>query len=171
MNTNTSIEHPPNVRAVLAVLEANQISYKLAIFETPARQASQAAALVGCPLGAIVKSLVFEKTASGELLLVLVSGQNRADGQILNTLVGEEVQPAKPEIVLKRTGYPVGAVPPCGLAGISLTIIDADLMAFPQVWASAGAVNILIRLGSSGLSPLTNGRIDVIKPKKRDDHA
>ena len=163
MNTNTSIEYPPNVRAVLAVLEANQILYKLAIFETPARQASQAAALVGCPLGAIVKSLVFEKTASGELLLVLVSGQNRADGQILNTLVGEPVQPAKPEIVLASTGYPVGAVPPCGLAGISLTIIDADLMAFPQVWASAGAVNILFQINSNDLFTLVGGQAKEIK--------
>jgi prolyl-tRNA editing enzyme YbaK/EbsC (Cys-tRNA(Pro) deacylase) len=166
MNNSTPIDYPPNVHAVLTFLRENQIPYELATFEAPARQASQAAALVGCPLGAIVKSLVFEKTASGELLLVMVSGQNRADEHILNALVGEPVQPAKPEAVLAKTGYPVGAVPPCGLCGISLTIIDADLMGYPTVWASAGAVDILMRLRPSDLSNLTDGRIEEIKQRK-----
>lgn len=165
-NDSTSIEYPLNVSAVLTILDENEISYKLATFEATARQASQAAALVGCPLGAIVKSLVFEKTASGELLLVLVSGQNRADFHVLNTLVGEPVQPAKPETVLARTGYPVGAVPPCGLAGMSLTIIDSDLLGYPYVWASAGAENILMRLKPAQLSLLTKGRIEEIKHGK-----
>ena len=164
-NKGTPSQFPPNVCAVLTFLRENQILYELSTFEAPAHQASQAAGLLGCPLGAIVKSLVFEKTASGELLLVLVSGQNRADEHILNTLVGEHVQPAKPEAVLAKTGFTVGAVPPCGLSGISLTIIDADLMGYPNVWASAGAVNVLMRLKPSDLSNFTDGRIEEIKQR------
>lgn len=163
MNNGTNSNFPPSVSAVLNILIENEIPYELGIFEEPAHQASQAARLVGCPLGAIVKSLVFEKTSSGELLLVLVSGQNRADVKILSALAKTSVQTAKPEMVLSNTGYPVGAVPPCGLDGIVQTIIDVDLIHFQHVWASAGAINTLIRIQPSDLCRLTDGRIEDIK--------
>ena len=165
MNKIDADHYPPNVLAVVKVLVENEIPYELRAFDAPARQASQAAGLVDCPLGAIVKSLVFEKTATGELMLVLVSGQNRADEHKLSTLVGEPVQPAKPEKVLAETGFVVGAVPPCGLDGIVETIIDADLMPYQNIWASAGAINTLMRIQPVDLYKLTGGRIEDIKQR------
>ena len=121
--------------------------------------------LLKCPLGAIVKSLVFENLPSGEVLLVLVSGQNRADLQVLSTLLGTAVEPAKPAAVLAKTGYPVGAVPPLGLPGVFQTIIDEDLFTFQQVWASAGAFNILMGVNPSDLSSLIRGQVSDIKQR------
>jgi Cys-tRNA(Pro) deacylase len=162
--TNNSVhQYPLGVQSVLQILIENDVPYELRIFDTPARQASQAADLLGCPLGAIVKSLVFQKQSSGELLMVLVSGKNRADPKILNQVVGGEVQPAKPKTVLDLTGYPVGAVPPFGVKGAVLVVIDADLMLYEHVWASAGAENILIKLNSIDLLNLSKGKVEAIK--------
>lgn len=151
------------MQSVLQILIENDIPYKLRIFDKPARQASQAADLLGCPLGAIVKSLVFQKQVSGELLMILVSGKNRADLDILSKLVGENVEPAKPKNVQALTGYPVGAVPPIGLKCILKTIIDADLMGHNYIWASAGSSNILMKLTPQNLLNLTNNKIKAIK--------
>jgi prolyl-tRNA editing enzyme YbaK/EbsC (Cys-tRNA(Pro) deacylase) len=155
--------YPNGVRSVLDYLASKQISFQLQVFDAPAHSASQAADLLGCPLGAIVKSLVFEKTDSGHLLLALVSGKNRADLQKLSTLACEPVRVADPKIVLSKTTYPVGAVPPCGLNGISQTLIDTDLMDYAHVWASAGAENILFRISTTDLEQLVEGKIENIK--------
>ena len=95
--------------------------------------------------------------------MVLVSGKNRADIQILNEIVGEIVQSAKPTTVLALTGYPVGAVPPIGVKGTFPVIMDADLMLQEHVWASAGAENVLIKFDPVDLLNLSKGKIEVIK--------
>lgn len=95
--------------------------------------------------------------------MVLVSGKNRADLQILSQLTGEDVQPAKPKTVLALTGYPVGAVPPIGGKGAVTVIMDVDLMLFKYVWASAGSSNILMRITPSNLQKLLNNEVKAIK--------
>jgi Cys-tRNA(Pro) deacylase len=160
----TGIEqYPPGVQEVLNILVENHIPTEVRVFDTPARQASQAAALIGCTLGAIVKSLVFEKQTSSDILLVLVSGVNRADLDVVSQIVGDRVQPAQPATVLEKTGYPVGAVPPIGVKETIPVIMDADLMLHDRVWASAGAENILVRFDPVDLLSLTKGKIKIIK--------
>ena len=67
-----------------------------AVAELPesARTAEQAAAAVGCPVGAIVKSLVFRGAASGGLWLILVSGANRVHEKRLGRLLGDPLERA-----------------------------------------------------------------------------
>ena len=162
--THTEVEqYPPSVQDVLNILVENHIPIEVRVFDSPARQASQAAALIGCPLSAIVKSLVFEKQTSGDILLILVSGKNRADLDTLSQIIGDRVQPAQPATVLEKTGYPVGAVPPIGIKETVPVIMDADLMRHEQVWASAGAENILIKFDPVDLLNLSKGKIKDIK--------
>lgn len=159
-------QYPPGVQVVLNVLDKNGIPFDLRVFDSPARQASQAAALINSPLGAIVKSLVFQEETSCKLIMVLVSGQNRADPQALSKLTGEKVRPAQPEVILAETGYPVGSVPPLGLQGEHLVVMDADLLGFEQVWASAGAEHILFGLTPKALQGITLARVEHIKGKR-----
>ena len=144
----------------------NELPFEVREFSTPAHQASQAAALVNCNLGAIVKSLVFENTLNRKLLLALASGKNRVDLIKLSALAGSPIKTAHPKTVLAKTGYPVGAVPPWGLQGIHQTMVDEDLMHFVYIWASAGAVDILMKVTPSALIKLTAGQVENIKQKE-----
>lgn len=166
MTDSQAGNYPPSVLTVLSILKQSGTPFEVRSFSEPARQASQAAALVGCPLGAIVKSLVFQKHTSGDLFLALVSGQNRADTHILGHIAGDDVQPAPAEVVLAETGYPVGAVPPIGMPGEYPVVMDADLMQYPQVWASAGAEHILMALMPADLQALTQAQVERIKVKR-----
>ena len=70
---------------------------------------------VNAPLGSIVKSLVF--LADGAPLLVLVSGDQRADVHRLRAALGlskKRLRIAQPAEVLDLTGFEVGGVPPIG---------------------------------------------------------
>jgi Cys-tRNA(Pro) deacylase len=154
---------PSGVQSTLACIKGFDIPYDLRAFTKPAHTANQAAALLACPLGAIVKSLVFLMGEKEALLLVLVSGKNRADLNRLREILGQPVQPAKPEVVKKLTGYEVGAVPPVGMAGDYPVIMDEDLLAFDQVWASAGAGTILIGLSPQDLQQVSRAEIRSVK--------
>ncbi len=148
-----------SVQKVLKVLIENDVDFDLKAFNDPARQATEAAALLKCPLGAIVKSLVFVKKSSNELFLVLVSGINRADLKKVGYILTDIVVPAPPDFVLSKTGYPVGAVPPLGINFLQPVIMDIELTHYQQVWASAGAENVLMGLSPMSIQMLTSAQL------------
>ncbi|MEA2279749.1 MAG: hypothetical protein QOK21_356 [Solirubrobacteraceae bacterium] len=102
------------------------------------RTAPEAAAAVGCELGAIVKSLVFRGADSGDPVLVLVAGDNRADEARVRAEVGEAVGRADADWVREVTGYAIGGIPPVGHPAPLRTVVDEDLLRFELVWAAAG---------------------------------
>lgn len=154
--------HPEAVEKVLSVLKENATPYQLRLFEQSAHHARQAAALLGCELGAVVKSLVFTYTDREGIVLALVSGKNRVDLQVISKALGTGVKPAHPDIVFRQTGYPVGAVPPFGFKVEIPVFIDENLLDFKYLWASAGAANALMRISASALPCITHGQICAI---------
>ena len=154
---------PDSEAKILQILENSGCEYRTRSFDSKAHHASDAAALLGCPLGAVVKSLVFQNVENGRIALVLVSGENRVDINQLSQILGFKIQPAKPGDIQTLTGYPVGAVPPIGVQTNYPVIIDADLMSHKAVWASAGSVHTLVQVKSNDLRTLTQGRVEKIQ--------
>ncbi len=129
----------------------------------PARTAAEAAAAVGCEVGQIVKSLVFALRERGVPLLVLTSGANRVDEATLADVVGEPLQKADAEFVRAHTGFAIGGVAPVGHTSALVTLIDEDLMTWPQVWAAGGHPNTVFSLAPPELARITGGRIVRVK--------
>jgi prolyl-tRNA editing enzyme YbaK/EbsC (Cys-tRNA(Pro) deacylase) len=122
------------------------------------RTAPEAAAAVGCELGAIVKSLVFRGTASGDPVLVLVSGDNRADESRVEAEVGEAVGRADADWVREVTGYAIGGIPPVGLPTPVRTVVDEDLLRFEVVWAAAGTPRAVFPVAPAELAHAIGAR-------------
>jgi len=162
MNLYSGGEIPEEVGKVLSVLQEKDIPYQLRIFDQPAHHARQAAALLGCKLGAVVKSLILQAENNGDFVLVLVSGKNRVDLQLIKKILGMQVKIADPAVVFRRTGYPVGAVPPFGLKVKLPVIIDADLLDYPYLWASAGDTQALVGMASEALPLVLDARVCAI---------
>src|SRR4051794_36821828 len=79
--------------------------------EASARTAAEAAAALGVPVAAIVKSLVSRVSAGGgpaEPLLVLASGPNRVDLARVGDHVGGTLGMADAATVTSATGYTIG---------------------------------------------------------------
>jgi Cys-tRNA(Pro) deacylase len=106
-------------------------------FPSDTRTAEQAAAAVGCDIGQIVKSLIFDSPQGG--VLFLVSGANRLDLEKAAQSAGvTELTRATAERAKTITGYSIGATPPFGLASEVPVFVDEDLLQHPLVWAAAG---------------------------------
>ncbi len=123
-------------------------------FPADTRTAQQAADALGCELGQIVKSLIFD--ADGELVLVLTSGVNRVDQDKAAALFGvAKLGKADAEQAREATGFAIGGIPPCGHPTRLRSVVDTDLLQWPTVWAAAGAPDAVFELTPDQLLSVT----------------
>lgn len=147
----------PSVRNVVESLRARGATGEVRVLDDAARTAAQAAAAVGCELGAVANSLVF--TADGEPLLVLTSGAHRVDTTAVAALLGvERVRRADPDTVRAATGQVIGGVAPVGHPAPLQTLVDQSLAAYDVVWAAAGHAHAVFPTTYEELLRLTGGR-------------
>jgi Cys-tRNA(Pro) deacylase len=123
-----------------------------------ARTALQAARLLGVPTSEVVKSLLF--LLDGAPTLVLVPGDAEADLDRLCAAAGcRKAVLARGQEVLETTGYRVGAVPPCGLAGEFPVIADPTVFAPPVVYCGGGATTTMLKIRSDDLRELAKPQL------------
>ncbi|WP_141577115.1 YbaK/EbsC family protein [Actinomadura sp. WMMA1423] len=129
-----------------------------AVVELPdsARTAQAAAEQLGCEVGAIANSLVFD--ADGSPLLVLTSGAHRVDTVKVAALVGAaKVRRATPEFVREATGQPIGGVAPIGHPSPVRTLVDVWLDRYDEVWAAGGHPHTVFPTSYGELLRITGG--------------
>ena len=143
-----------NARRVVDVLAAAGLQVDVREFDTPTRTADDAAAALGVPVGAIVKSLVF--VADGAPVLVLTSGDHRVDTAAVAAALGcESVTRADADLVRAATGFPIGGVPPVAHPTPLRTLIDSHIASFDVVWAAAGTPNAVFATTYADLERVT----------------
>lgn len=126
--------------------------------------AAEAAAAVGCEVGAIVKSLVFVTVDGDERmpLLALVAGDRRADLDLLAEAVGLPVEKADAKTVKAATGYSIGGVPPIGHPAPVRTLVDESLLRFDTVWSAAGSAYDVFPASPHDIVAWSNGTVAAI---------
>ena len=123
------------------------------------RTAKEAAQAVGCTVSQIAKSLVFRGQASGSPILVVASGTNRVNEQLLADYAGEPIGRADANYVRDETGFVIGGVPPVGHRKPIRTFLDKDLLQYESIWAAAGTPNAVFQLNPADLLKMTGGEV------------
>jgi prolyl-tRNA editing enzyme YbaK/EbsC (Cys-tRNA(Pro) deacylase) len=144
----------------LAALEAKGVHAEVRRLEDSTRTAKDAAAALGCEVGAIASSLLF--VAGDQPLLVLTSGAHRVDEARVSELLGATVRRATLEEVRTHTGYAVGGVAPIGHPGPLRTLVDEALAQHEVVWAAAGHPHAVFATSYDELVTLTGGTAAVV---------
>jgi len=78
------------------------------------RTAAEAASACSCSPAQIVKSLVFRKTGTEELVLLLVAGDRKINLAAASKAVGAELERADPKLVGDVSGFAIGGGSPLG---------------------------------------------------------
>lgn len=128
------------------------------------RTAEEAAAACGCSVGQIVKSLVFENTSDGSLVLILVSGVNRVDADFLAQSHGLKLDRCDTRKVRDVTGFAIGGVAPIGHLTSIRTFMDEDLLTHEHVWAAAGRPDSVFRVNADKLARVTGATLTRVQP-------
>lgn len=145
-----------NVARVRAAAADLGLDVEVRRFPEGTRTAQDAARAIGCEVGAIVKSLIF--TVDGEVVLALVSGANQLDEAKLAAAAGGlSCGRANADQVRAATGFPIGGVPPLGLATPVREFLDEDLLRHEVVWAAAGTWHDVFPIAPRALAAASGG--------------
>lgn len=155
-----SLNLAKSAASVQEVLDKLNLECKVLELPSSARTAMDAASSIGCDVGQIVKSLIFKTSKANRPVLILASGSNQVDIEIIAAFVGESIIKADAVFVREVTGFAIGGVPPLGHKQvIDFIYIDKDLLAFEAVWAAAGTPNAVFFVRSQDLLKVTGAKI------------
>ncbi|MGA1390221.1 MAG: YbaK/EbsC family protein [Ilumatobacteraceae bacterium] len=155
-------EQHPNVTRVVEAGRKLGLTITTRRFPAGTKTAQDAASAIGVAVGQIVKSLVF--AVDGELVMAYVSGANQLDERRLAAAAGGATcSRVDADAVRDATGFPIGGVPPLGLATHLRIFMDPDLLHYDEVWAAAGTWNDVFPIDPRDLQRVTNGVIVEIK--------
>jgi prolyl-tRNA editing enzyme YbaK/EbsC (Cys-tRNA(Pro) deacylase) len=129
-------EHPAITR-FRSELDARGGTGRIVVLPDSVHTAALAAEALGCEVGAIANSLLFD--AGGAPVLILTSGSHRVDtARVAATIGVPALRRAKPQFVREHTGQVIGGVSPFGHPDPVPTYIDPWLRRHDVVWAAAG---------------------------------
>jgi prolyl-tRNA editing enzyme YbaK/EbsC (Cys-tRNA(Pro) deacylase) len=137
-------------------LRADQIPGEIIHVGSLTPTVEAAAAAVGTGPDDIVKSILF--LVDGRPVLAIACGLGHVEGRAIATAFGvgrKKVRLASPEVVLKETGYEVGAMPPFGHRVRIQTLIDRRVLERPVVYAGGGSENALLRISPQTILEVT----------------
>lgn len=140
---------------------AEALGLDIEILEMPAstRTAEEAATACGCAVAQIVKSLIFQKSEDGGLVLLLIAGHNQADLALAGRLIGASLERADAKLVREFTGFAIGGVAPIGHLNAPPVLIDPSLLDHDRVWAAAGAPNAVFSVDPKLLAKATGAAL------------
>lgn len=148
---------PEGFQRVAAVLAEAGHPHAPRWLEVAARTSQEAADALGVAVGQIAKSVVFRRVADDAAVLVVASGDKRVDEAKVAAVVGPLAR-ADARFVKERTGFAIGGVSPVAHATAVVTLLDAELQRFGDIWAAAGHPNGVFRLAPADLPRLTGAR-------------
>jgi Cys-tRNA(Pro) deacylase len=156
---------PEPVERVAAFLRETATEARLEEFPQGTPTAEEAAKAVGCELGEIVKSLVFD--CDGRFVLALVPGDRRADARKVAEAVGASgARVAGAEQVEAATGFAPGGVAPFPTRRVAAVLIERTLLAHERVWIGAGSERHMAGLAPADLVRLARARpIDAVETR------
>jgi len=146
----------PSAENVASVLREHGVAGEVRELPEPAPTAASAAAQLGCEVGAIANSLIFN--ADDQPVLILTSGAHRVDtAKVAAELGVTALRRADPDFVYASTGQRIGGVAPVGHPQPVRTLVDTALADYEVVWAAGGHVHMVFPTSFTELVRITSG--------------
>ena len=113
--------------------------------EVPARA-------LGVAEHAIVKTLVMEDE-SRKPLIILMHGDRKVSTKNLARQAGRKsVEPCKPEVAQRHTGYQIGGTSPFGTRKALPVYAERSILALEEIYINGGRRGLLVRLRTAELA-------------------
>ena len=115
---------------------------------------------------AVVKTLVMETDAKKPLIVLMHGDREVSTKQLAREIGVRSVQPCKPEVAQKHTGYLVGGTSPLGTRGVLPVYAERTIFDEPRIYINGGKRGFLVEIDPNvlrGLLPITEVSVAVAK--------
>jgi Cys-tRNA(Pro) deacylase len=119
---------------------------------------AESAKQLGVAEHAVIKTLVMQDE-SGEPLIVLMHGDRQVSTKNLAREIGaKSVEPCKPEVAQRHSGYLVGGTSPFGLKKPMRVFVEAGVLALPRIFINGGRRGFLVGIDPAVLGTLVQAQ-------------
>ena len=131
-------------------LKAQNIAYTEHEFDYVERGGtSHSSAAMGVPEHEVVKTLVMQDEA-GKPLIILMHGDRKVSTKNLARQIGaKRVEPCKPEVAQRHSGYQVGGTSPFGTKKRLPLFMERSIVDLPKIYINGGRRGFLVGIAPS----------------------
>jgi Cys-tRNA(Pro) deacylase len=136
----------------IRVLREQGVAFETHVYDYVEKGGTAASSsALGVDEHAVVKTLIMENDQR-EPLVVLMHGDKQVSTRALaRTLGARSIQPCKPEVADKHSGYQVGGTSPFGTKRAMPVYLERSVLALERIWVNGGRRGLLVSLAPSEL--------------------
>lgn len=136
-----------------AFLEAQKVVFTEHEYEYVERGGTEVPArALGVDEHAIVKTLVMEDEARRPLV-ILMHGDRKVSTKNLARQAGRKsVEPCKPEVAKRHTGYQIGGTSPFGTRKALPVYVERSILALEEIYINGGQRGLLVKVRTAELA-------------------
>jgi len=119
---------------------------------------SESARQLGVNEHAVVKTLVMQDQ-DAKPLIILMHGDRQVSLKNLARQIGvKRVEPCKPEVALRHTGYQVGGTSPFGTRKSLPVYVERTILELPAIFINGGNRGFLVQIAPHALTEVLGGQ-------------
>ena len=106
--------------------------------------AQHSAQVLGLDPFAVVKTLIMQDEAAKPLAVLMHGNRTVSTKNLARQIGAKSVEPCKPEVANRHSGYLVGGTSPFGLKRAMPVWVEASVMTLPRIWLNGGRRGYLV---------------------------
>jgi Cys-tRNA(Pro) deacylase len=114
--------------------------------------AQHSASVLGLDPFAVVKTLIMQDEAAKPLAVLMHGNRTVSTKNLARQIGAKSVEPCKPEVANRHSGYLVGGTSPFGLKRAMPVYVEATVLTLPRIWINGGRRGFLVGVEPGVLS-------------------
>jgi Cys-tRNA(Pro) deacylase len=107
--------------------------------------------LLGVPEHEVVKTLVMEDEDRRPLIVLMHGDRMVSTKELARQANRKRIEPCKPEVAQRHTGYQVGGTSPFGMRKSLPVFVERSILELPMIYINGGRRGLLVRLSPNDL--------------------
>lgn len=114
--------------------------------------AEHSAQVLGLEPFAVVKTLIMQDEVARPLAVLMHGNRTVSTKNLARQIGAKSVEPCKPEVANRHSGFLVGGTSPFGLKRAMPVFVEASVLELPRIWINGGRRGFLVGLEPQVLS-------------------
>ncbi|AOJ69761.1 MULTISPECIES: Cys-tRNA(Pro) deacylase [Burkholderia] len=119
---------------------------------------SESARQLGVDEHAVVKTLVMEDEHAKPLVILMHGDRTVSTKNLARQIGAKRVEPCKPEVANRHSGYLVGGTSPFGTKKAMPVYVESSILELPSIYLNGGRRGYLVSVAPVVLTTLLNAR-------------
>jgi Cys-tRNA(Pro) deacylase len=119
---------------------------------------AESAKQLGVDEHAVVKTLVMQDQDAKPLLILMHGDRQVSLKNFARQIGAKKVEPCKPEVAQRHTGYQVGGTSPFGTRKLLPVYVERSILALPSIYINGGHRGFLVQISTKVLTDLLHAQ-------------